>query len=285
MAVSSGLSVVSTARLSATQQKMKTIEDALMAYRTVNDRLPCPGDLTLPATNTNYGLEAANPGSCVGGTPAANNIGGGLTNAFSTAAEGALPAITLGLAPDFMLDGWGNRFRYAVDISMTFPAGFSISPAGCNLGAITVEDASGNARTSTSIYALISHGPNGHGAYTKNGTIVNAGSVNTNEQLNCHCNSSATATTYAPTYVQRLPSLDASNSLDSFDDLVTYKERWQMMTPWDQTGSCSTLVIVGDSGNNRVQTFTLGGVYQSQFGTLGSANGQFNNPRQPLVDS
>ena len=37
-----------------------------MAYRTAYDRIPCPGDITLPLTSANYGLEAgAGTGSTI----------------------------------------------------------------------------------------------------------------------------------------------------------------------------------------------------------------------------
>jgi len=297
MSLSMSISVVATARLSATQQKMKIIEDALMAYRVANDRLPCPGDLTLPATNVNYGIEAGaatgstigvGTGVCTGGSmsPAANFTGTGTTNASSTAAEGALPALTLGLPADMMVDGWGNRFRYAVDIAYTANGYFTGNAvSGCTTAAITVNDSNGNARSTGAVYALISSGANGHGAYSKAGVIVNTGSVNANEQTNCHCNSSATATTYSPTYVQMLQTLDSTNALDSFDDFVSYKERWQLQTPWDKVSNCFTRYLyAADGGGNRVEVFNMSGSYLSQIGGCSSgdcassvANGAFSN--------
>ncbi|MBV9505879.1 MAG: prepilin-type N-terminal cleavage/methylation domain-containing protein [Acidobacteriia bacterium] len=284
MTIQSGISVVETARLVSTQKKMKTIQDALMQYRIANDRLPCPGNLTLAPGIANYGIEAANSGTCTGGTPAANFSGAGLTNTFSTAAEGALPALTLGLPPDFMVDGWGNQFRYAVDISMTASGAFAAVNIGCANGAVTVTDANGNARSTSSIYALVSHGANGHGAYTRNGAIMNAGSVNINELTNCHCNSSGTPTSYAPTYVQMQQTLDFANAQDSYDDLVAYKERWQMQTTWDRTGKCIYLYTV-DYSNDRVQKFAPGSQYVLQFGTSGSGNSQFSGPQFAAGDS
>lgn len=40
-----------------------------------------------------------------------------------------------------------------------------------------------------------------------------------------------------------------------------------------------TYVYVADSGNNRVQKFTTGGVYVTRWGSSGSGDGQFNNPQ------
>jgi prepilin-type N-terminal cleavage/methylation domain-containing protein len=297
MAVTAGVGLIATSRQSATQNKMNVIEQALMQFRTANDRLPCPADITFTPnlSSTNYGVEAANPGVCTGGTPAANNSAAGATNTFATGVEGALPAVSLGLPLDFMVDGWGNKFRYAVDASMTANAAFVTTPAGCIDGALTINDANGNARSSNSIYALISSGANGHGAYTRSNVIVNAGSTNANEQTNCHCNSTATATTYAPTYVQMAPYVDSATATDTFDDLVTYKERWQMQTPWDSKGGCQ-YIYVAEYSNYRVSVFNLNGTfingigagYNGVAGTIGSGgpgNGQLRNPQGIAIDS
>jgi prepilin-type N-terminal cleavage/methylation domain-containing protein len=235
MSVSMGISMVATAHQSATQKKMKAIDDALLKYRTANDRLPCPGDLTIVQGATNFGIEAANMGICTGGSPSANFTGSGVTNTWQTAAEGAVPAVTLGLSPDFMFDGWGNRFRYAVDVSYTTKGIFAGTGISCINGAITVNDGNGNPRSTGSIYALISHGANGHGAYTTSGVTINASSSSADELTNCHCNSSGVTTTSSgvqttkpATYVQKSPAYDsgqAGNSLYYFDDLVSYKER------------------------------------------------------------
>ena len=243
MAITSGISVVATARISATNQKMKAIDEALLQYRDANGRLPCPGDLTIAPGGVDYGLEAgadaasstpSGTGVCSGGTmkPQANFAASGVN--YITVAEGAVPVTTLGLANDFMYDGWGNHIRYAVNTNMTKLNAFATIPAPLVCGNIKVEDVNGSARsggpTGGSIYALISHGANGHGAYSKNGTVVNAGSDNANELINCHCTSSGVSSGYHATYVQANPSSDPSDSLDSFDDIVMYREYWQTQT-------------------------------------------------------
>jgi cholinesterase len=85
--------VVATARQATTQKKMKMIEDALLAFRTANDRIPCPADLTTALRGANLGIEGATPGTCTGGSPSANFTSG-------TAAEGAVPAVTFPAMPD-----------------------------------------------------------------------------------------------------------------------------------------------------------------------------------------
>ncbi len=273
-----GLSVLASAHLSATNKKMAAIENALMAFRVANNRIPCPADLTIVEGAANYGVEAAIPGTCSGGTPAANFTSG-------TAAEGAVPTATLGLSADFMYDGWGNRFRYAVDTAMTAAGIFSTTPLGANCGPLTVSDVNGNARSTKAMYAIVSHGANGHGAYTKNGATLSTGSVNANELINCHCHSDGTANTYAPTYVQAQASKDPSNALNAFDDIVVYKERWQLRTDWDKTGGSCMAIYVADSGNNRIEKFDANGNFLLAFGSYGAGNGQLYSPLGIATDS
>jgi prepilin-type N-terminal cleavage/methylation domain-containing protein len=66
-----GKSALESAQLASTYNRLNTIETALLAFRQ-NGRLPCPADGTLAASSSNFGVEAANLGSCTGGTPAAN---------------------------------------------------------------------------------------------------------------------------------------------------------------------------------------------------------------------
>jgi prepilin-type N-terminal cleavage/methylation domain-containing protein len=207
-----------------TVARMDRLEKALLDFRVANGRIPCPSDLTATSSSANYGVEAANQGNCTGGSPAANSI------SASGAAEGGIPTRALNLADDYMYDGWGHRFRYAVNPDYTVTYG-----TACTLNAnpsITVNDASGAARSTAAIYAIVSHGQNGHGAYTRGGVVVNAGSTNADEQTNCHCTSTAAANTYTATYVEKAPTVATAGSpLTTFDDIVTYREAWQLMTP------------------------------------------------------
>jgi sugar lactone lactonase YvrE len=161
----------------------------------------------------------------------------------SGVAEGAVPVRALKLPDDYMYDGWGRRFSYAVDPSATIAGSIPSMTLSCS--PITIKDSTGALRSAAAIYALISHGANGHGGYTSNGVTFNAGSVNHDEQTNCHCTNtgvsqsypltsfqpSGTATNFTgATYVAKVPALDPSNALNSFDDIVTFKESGQMQT-------------------------------------------------------
>lgn len=291
----SGALAIVIGSLQATQynktvERMDAIEKALLSYAIASNRIPCPSDLTLTTASAVYGLEAGASaggtatGECVTGmTPAAN------FKAASGTEEGGVPTRALQLPDDTMYDGWGRKFRYAVDPTVTasnaLPASV-YSSCSASATAITVNDATGAARTTNAAYALISHGANGHGAYTSNGVVVNAGSVNTDEQTNCHCNSSAASTTYTPTYIEKTPTQDSSNALDNFDDIVTFKEGWQMQAPnFALSQTVAQCLYVADLGNNRVEIFNTKGSYVGQFGSVGSGNGQFSQPNVITTDT
>jgi hypothetical protein len=87
-----------------------------------------------------------------------------------------------------------------------------------------VADGNGTTITSIALYVLISHGPNGHGAYSRYGTSrINAGSTNAYELQNCGCNAAAIYTNYSP-FVQG-PYKTNPTTGDTFDDIVVYGTR------------------------------------------------------------
>jgi len=220
-----GRSMMEDAREAQTREKIRVIEDALMTYRKIYGRIPCPSDASLPPDHANYGVEAVNAPSCrSGGTPIAN-----YASTPDRVVEGGIPIKTLQLPNEFMLDGWGNKFTYAMVRAYALSGFFAQMPPEDNCNAIRINDASGTARTTSAIYTIVSHGPNGHGAYTNtNNSVINAGSTNVDELQNCNCDSTGAATAYNITYVQKDITQNPASSTDSFDDIVIYKDRWQL---------------------------------------------------------
>ncbi len=257
MSWTAGSQLLETTRRVQTNNKLDVIQNALMAFHATNNRLPCPTDATLLSTNANYGLEAANPGNCTGGAPAANQ-----SDATNNVVEGAVPFKALNLPAEFMYDGWGRKFDYAVNYNMTG----ILSMLGQSMndpGKITITDASGNVRDNlvystvpstsytvpTAIYALVSYGPDGHGGYLKTGVRYSSGSTDADEQTNCHCNAAAVETAYSANYVQK-------DMTSTFGDIVRYQDRWQLATFDDtNTGNISNIPnVISPSGKGAVMT-------------------------------
>lgn len=90
-------------KLSETRGTMDNVREALLGFAAANGRLPCP------ASAASNGQE-----SFASGGSTSNGLCSNFYNGF-------VPAAALGLTPTdgngFLLDGWGNRIRYAVDNS------------------------------------------------------------------------------------------------------------------------------------------------------------------------
>lgn len=267
MGVLATIGAIESAKVVATQRKMDAIEEAFTKFRLAYQRLPCPGDLTIGNTDTTFGYEAQRTFplrdinsylgdtffNCGIGTPSANFNNGASIVAYSTgypAVEGSVPVRTLGLPDDFAYDGWGRKFSYAVDSYMTIPQAFSKVAPNLNCNSLRVRDGGNYFRTDGALYVLLSHGPNGHGGFLNTTAPMNAGSTNADERRNCHCDSNAnlaggaamdskryvlasdpvdaTAYWYGLVFVQKDATGGLGNS-DSFDDIVRYKTRWQML--------------------------------------------------------
>jgi len=284
-----------------TQAKLAAIKKALYDYRTAFNRLPCPADVTLKISDTNFGNEAATPGTCTGGTPAANfthttftgdthsnttvddisstatlAVGMGITGSgipsnttitaidgdghtitISAAAtttvndgtlifldnvEGMVPTNTLRLPDEYAFDGWGRRMMYAVSRDMTQTNAFTLVTISNAFQRLTIQDGQSSPAniTTQADYALVSFGPNGHGAYPRGSgssnldvvtSRISTASTNTGELENCDCDSSAATTTFNGTFVQKAPTQDSTNVLNAFDDVVVYGTRDTLALP------------------------------------------------------
>jgi hypothetical protein len=88
--------------------------------------------------------------------------------------------------------------------------------------------------TTKALYALVSFGEDGHGGYVRNtagtSTAYNAGATNADELANCHCNSSAVATSFYRIFVQK-PKTPSATPGAGFDDIVRFKTRQEMASP------------------------------------------------------
>lgn len=240
MSVSMGVDVLETYRRTATQNRMDEIEKALLKFRELNDRLPCPGNPTLATTSTNYGLEASNPGSCIDddadNEDADFDAGYFTTTAPTGVPSGSVPVKTLGLPVDYMYDAWGRKFQYEVVVDMTYPGSFSISdPASvCVDNGIRVYQETYPTNTDTitagAVYALNSFGKNGIGGYGRDGTRLSTGTIGTLEAYNRH----GTGLTTAPHYVYVSSVKGQQNTTGYYDDILRFKNFSQLLTDADR---------------------------------------------------
>lgn len=157
-------------RTNETRKTMSEIKEALIGYAMRNGRLPCSADPTKILGQSGWGTERS---PCTAST-----------------SYGVVPWVTLGTSET---DGWGNRFTYRVTLTFadttdgtgaSCPITTGTSFQLCSVGDPDIySDASETTTVANDIPAIIiSHGKNGAGAYTPQGTQRPAGS--TDEQEN-----------------------------------------------------------------------------------------------------
>ncbi len=76
--------------------KLGKVEEAMRGFMALNGRRPCPADGQYGVNTANFGIEAANPGSCTGGAPAAPLSKTAVTITGATQAN----PCNIGLRPD-----------------------------------------------------------------------------------------------------------------------------------------------------------------------------------------
>ncbi len=114
--------LTSQQRRSLTATRIANVDAALVQFVSVQRRLPCPANGTLPATDANWGLEVA---------PDAN---GCTTNQQG----GVAPWRTLGLTQVDVTDGWERLLTYRIPQRLAAPSAMDMSqcdPAGTGAGA------------------------------------------------------------------------------------------------------------------------------------------------------
>jgi type II secretory pathway pseudopilin PulG len=225
--------------VSQTLSKQSAIKDALIGYLRRNGRLPCADvNFTAPDGVENRST-AGDPTTACATTP-------------SNARFGLVPYATLGLARDAAVDGWGNFFSYQVsnafpteDFNPGTPSYNTPIPApyrdwtltanlrSGNIGELTVNDrdATGTVfATATNVVAVIvSHGPNGFGAYTI------AGSRNTLPSGADELENTNGGTDTV--FFRRVATTDDAATGGAFDDRVMFLTADDLLGPLFKDGS------------------------------------------------
>lgn len=161
-------------RVNETRKQMNDIKDALMGYAIVNGRLPYPASASAVTGTANAGVSD------------------------SALATGVIPWVTLGTSET---DAWGRRFTYSATSSF-IASNFTL----ISTGSLTIKTATTGSNVATGIPAVfVSHGTNGLGAYTPQGTQILASS-DSDEADNSNANNN---------FVSHDPT-------PSFDDLIVW---------------------------------------------------------------
>lgn len=204
-----------------TEAQMARLERLLVTYYQAFGKLPCPADATRSLTDPQLGTEAQPPGACSGGMPSANMI-----DDDGAVAAGMVPFRALGLPFDRSVDGWSHRLMYAVATPLTIPGGKLPEEGG-----IAVRDLGGEARNGPFAFVLWSFGPDGHGAYPREGGLrrLKAAFGNPAQRENCDCDEDGATQHFRPLFVVRGGEAGPANQ--SYDDMVRPIEAAKLSAP------------------------------------------------------
>jgi hypothetical protein len=213
-------------KIEETNFKLDKIEQAIDAYLALWGRIPCVANGSYVEANAAFAVQGSPSESAGSGVCSAASFSTG--NIYS----GIVPTKTLQLADEFMLDGWGRRISYVVDARF---ANSTTTNGSCNggslsgqkicfkyqpAGGITVQDASGQNRTTEAIYVLFSNGKNGNGAWTKIGSATRlAASGDSGELENAGNDEGA----FDAVFVQK-------DETTTVDDILRYRTKPQIMS-------------------------------------------------------
>jgi prepilin-type N-terminal cleavage/methylation domain-containing protein len=207
-----------TAKVTTTTARLDAIQAALARYVLDSGNsidgggdLPCPADIDLPMTDGNFGITAQTGANCTNGNYGSPNA----TGVYA----GGVPVRTLNLPDEYANDGHGRRILYVVDNKFAKASAQFKEEVG---GGIVVKNAAGGTETSEAVYALLSFGKNGHGAFGRNGgsSLVTSGSTDTDELQNCKCDATPTIgeVAFNTTFVKK-------SATNSFDDTLRYARK------------------------------------------------------------
>lgn len=212
-----------------TEAKLNTIQTTILNFAKANGYIACPSDITLAPSASAYGTGTGT------GTVSANCTAGNLITdgSNSNVVLGSFPNKTYHLDDSYALDGFGRPFLYAAYVPLTAVGGGTAFPIGTSITGITIKDDAGGTRTGAAIYALVSLGAEGHGAWPAVGGTArrNIGATNSAVLQDCHCHSDATASNFDSTFVEKKETGDESKgSSDSnqFDDIVRFSELFDL---------------------------------------------------------
>lgn len=211
-------------RIKETQERQRVIKEALINYIRQNSRLPCPADITAGVTGTNAGEV---PADCAASTIAVDS---------GAARKGTIPWKTLGLNAESAQDAYGRLFTYIVTDEATTRDRNTISGLRGNLliyptatdvtantnrlnpcnGALTICD-------NLAVVAIISHGANGFGAYSGQGSVISDAGASDDEKAN---------TDHAD-----LKLVDSDFNQQSFDDYVLWLKPSELLQPLTNSGA------------------------------------------------
>jgi len=162
LGLAAATSVMQSTQRSTTKEREAFLKDALAAYFFANKRFPCPDNGSNVGNTGRDGVEDRVVGGAV---PDPN------TNCSTQL--GTIPYVTLGISRSQALDAYGNFITYRLDATNGWHRTATACPTPPAAGVLVSNNIG---PTAPAILVLISHGPNGLGAW-------NTGATNTSRNV------------------------------------------------------------------------------------------------------
>ena len=175
-------------RITAEGTNLTALQKSIQAFYQKNKYLPCPASRTQAPDTATYGTST----DCSLTTAPAGTVHVGTAADDYQLRIGAVPTRTLGIADRLGIDPWGNRITYALMRKLGVDAAtYTAYAPTATTGYFQIVDGTGAATYGSSTttivaYALITHGSDGKGAYTKQGAAGIACSTTSLDKENCN---------------------------------------------------------------------------------------------------
>jgi hypothetical protein len=221
----------------------KKIQKAILAFAAREGRFPCPAPINASIDSSTYGKEVST--NCLGGalgTGTFRTVGRG----GETVRVGTVPTRSLNIPDEYMVDGYGKRFIFAVTERMATP--------GTNIdseqGVISVTNDDGHHMTALdghAIFALVNFGTDDRGAYDVDGNLLAACQASTDAGNNCRFQTQANA---PATFVTTLSKSYGSESHNFEHNFAFYSNQPPFRWVTGDWGVCDGVCFTGSQ--NRV---------------------------------
>lgn len=195
-------------RYQATERALSMAQVSIAGFRSLHGHYPCPASPTAQPGDADYGYQ-----DCTGSSLLSTNSVRTPALANPNIMIGTIPFRELNISERNAYDGYNNRLTYAVTQGLTDSVTYDNA-----IGGISLIDSAGMSvvdPADSGHFVVLSHGPNGDGAYTRDGVALPC-TASTAETDNCNADH----------------AFVVSGLLNDFDDEVAYElsmsmQEWQ----------------------------------------------------------
>jgi prepilin-type N-terminal cleavage/methylation domain-containing protein len=232
-------------RRNVTMERIDLIQDAMAHYFARYGAYPCPGP---PVSAGPDDLKAGNCASLDDADIAeAEEHGIAFINsrAGRKIIEGAVPYRLLDIPRENTLDGWNNQLTYAITAGLTSHDTFNANDGGISI--VDEYDTSLINPPASALWALVSHGPDGSGAWYDGAPSARSCPSGRMETINCN---------HEGRFVVA-PTSTAVNQ-NTYDDIVFYRA-WVDYLPGSAQAYCPMPLQKGSSQKNKAPAMVQDG--------------------------